>query len=204
MNLSEKLKNCRISKKLTQAEVAKLLHVSRKTISGWENSHSYPDISSLTQLSRIYDISLDDLLQDNHVITDCDTKKKHLNYRVIKISYNLNVILCILSFLEFFNFQSPHVPIIYFLLLGNLLIYIYYFSRVFSWNILKGRVIVFLFLFIFLFALYTFLNILLIGTSNFLIHADPYFIFGFSFGRLLLILGVTLSSEVILLSNYRK
>lgn len=34
MNLSEKLKCCRVDSHLTQAQVADKLHVSRKTISG--------------------------------------------------------------------------------------------------------------------------------------------------------------------------
>lgn len=39
------------------------LHVSRQTISSWETSHSYPDITSLIALSELYQLSLDNLLK---------------------------------------------------------------------------------------------------------------------------------------------
>lgn len=54
MDISEKLKRCRTDKSLTQAQVAEKLHVSRKTISGWENGRSYPDINSFVKLSDLY------------------------------------------------------------------------------------------------------------------------------------------------------
>jgi transcriptional regulator with XRE-family HTH domain len=199
MTLSEKLKYCRTQKKLTQAQIAVQLNVSRKTISNWENARSFPDIASLRKLSNIYNVSLDDLLQDGHLIDANSLQKNHFNAKVIKLTYCLNIVFCILAYFEFFNFKFPHIPIIFFLLLSNLIVYTYYLFHFLSWNIFKKYLLIYIFLFIILFTLYTFLNIFFIGTSDFLIHADPYFIFGFSFGRLILILGVTLSSEVILL-----
>lgn len=50
MKLSEKLKYCRTKANLTQGEVSDLIHVSRKTISGWENDRSFPDINGLFAL----------------------------------------------------------------------------------------------------------------------------------------------------------
>ena len=67
MKFSEKLKVCRKHAQLTQSQVAEQLHVSRKTISGWENDHSFPDVGSLVQLSDIYDVRLDDLMRDDHL-----------------------------------------------------------------------------------------------------------------------------------------
>lgn len=40
-------------KKLTQKGLADILHVSRKTISGWENGRGYPDVKSVIKLSDI-------------------------------------------------------------------------------------------------------------------------------------------------------
>ncbi|MFT8661222.1 helix-turn-helix transcriptional regulator, partial [Liquorilactobacillus ghanensis] len=57
MNLPSKLKLCRNKKRLTQQQVARMLCVSRKTISGWENSRSLPDINTLVKISNIYEVS---------------------------------------------------------------------------------------------------------------------------------------------------
>lgn len=68
MNFSQKIQYCRTLRNLTQDEVGNLLHVSRKTISGWETGRSSPDILSLVKLCNLFDISLDDLLCDEHMI----------------------------------------------------------------------------------------------------------------------------------------
>lgn len=205
LDLSKKLKYCRGKKKLTQSQVAELLNVSRKTISSWENERSFPDITSLVKLSRIYDISLDDLLQDDHLIENYDTQERKLqnSYTISKITYYLNIILCLLNYFEFSNFRPPHIPVLYILLISNLIIYLTHFS---NWDKFKNHLLFFkgLLLFLLLFICNTFLNIFLISSSEYLVHADPYFIFGFSLGRLIFIFGVTFSLEIILLFRQNK
>ncbi|WP_288744997.1 helix-turn-helix domain-containing protein [uncultured Enterococcus sp.] len=63
MRIGEQLKRARSQIGKTQEEVANALHVSRQTISSWENKRSYPDISSLLNLSDYYNLSLDCLLK---------------------------------------------------------------------------------------------------------------------------------------------
>lgn len=63
MNIDQKLKDARKNAGITQEDLAEKLHVSRQTISSWENGRSYPDIVSIVLLSDIYGISLDDLLK---------------------------------------------------------------------------------------------------------------------------------------------
>ena len=63
MELGSKLKKSRERKKYSQQFVAEKLHISRQAISKWENGHTYPDVSSLQVLSKLYDISLDELLK---------------------------------------------------------------------------------------------------------------------------------------------
>lgn len=47
----------------TQAEIAEKLHVTRQTISNWEQGKSYPDLDTLVKISDIYKISIDTLLK---------------------------------------------------------------------------------------------------------------------------------------------
>ncbi|WP_252898234.1 helix-turn-helix domain-containing protein [Apilactobacillus ozensis] len=69
-------KNERKNKNVSQSEVAKYLHVSRNTISNWENERSYPDIDSLVKISDYYNVSLDTLLKEDIGMKDYLSKKR--------------------------------------------------------------------------------------------------------------------------------
>ena len=55
---------------LTQQELADKLFVSNKVISKWETGKSVPDTSMLVELSKVLNISLDELLNVNNEETD--------------------------------------------------------------------------------------------------------------------------------------
>lgn len=63
MEIGKKIKEARVASGLTQEQVAGELHMSRQTISNWENEKSYPDIVSLVKMSDLYSVSLDELLK---------------------------------------------------------------------------------------------------------------------------------------------
>lgn len=87
MEIGKKLKHARLQAKLTQEQVAELIHVSRQTISNWENEKSYPDILSVIRLSDVYQISLDVLLKGDPDLM------KHLNESTDIVKSNKKVIL---------------------------------------------------------------------------------------------------------------
>ena len=64
MLLGEKLKSSRIKKGFSQNDVAEELHISRQSISKWENDISYPDLDNLVKLSTYYQVSTDHLLKE--------------------------------------------------------------------------------------------------------------------------------------------
>jgi len=57
MDIGEKIKQIRKKEKLSQEYIAEAIHVSRQTISNWENSNTLPDITSLILLSDIFNVS---------------------------------------------------------------------------------------------------------------------------------------------------
>ncbi len=61
------IKELREKKKLTQAQLAKELCVSDKTISKWETGKGYPDISLLEPLAKLFGVSVTELLSGNAV-----------------------------------------------------------------------------------------------------------------------------------------
>lgn len=82
MKFGERLKKLRNESGQTQETVAQSLHVSRQTISNWENERSYPDIESLITLSEVYEISLDELLKEDtfmekKIIKDAKLKRRY-------------------------------------------------------------------------------------------------------------------------------
>ena len=76
MKFCEKLKIYRTEHELTQDDVAALLHVSRQTISKWENGVNEPDIHTILKLSDIYSVTLDDLLRGDEIVIQKLAKKE--------------------------------------------------------------------------------------------------------------------------------
>ena len=63
MNLGNSLFHARKKCGLSQEDVAERLGVSRQTISKWETGETLPDIRQSKQMSILYHVSLDDLIE---------------------------------------------------------------------------------------------------------------------------------------------
>lgn len=77
------LRSLRISKGLTQQQVADQLLVSPKTISKWENGDGLPDISIITAVADLYGITVDDLLRGRLVEMNEEPKKSSTIDKVV-------------------------------------------------------------------------------------------------------------------------
>ena len=62
MDLGNNIKSLRIKKKMTQEELAELLGTTSKSVSRWEQSLTYPDISLLPLIANIFEVTVDELL----------------------------------------------------------------------------------------------------------------------------------------------
>lgn len=72
LKIGEKIKAKRRERELTQEEVADILGVSKAAVSKWENEESYPDITMLPQIARLFSITMDELFAytlDNKPLT---------------------------------------------------------------------------------------------------------------------------------------
>lgn len=79
IDIGSKIKTLRLSKSMTQEQLAKALHVSAQAVSKWEKGKSYPDIHSLLLLSALFDVSLDQLIKG-----DLETMKQEVNAADVK------------------------------------------------------------------------------------------------------------------------
>ena len=62
--VAENLTKLRIKKNYTQAEVAKAVNYTDKSVSKWENGDALPPIDTLKELSDFYGVTLDYLVTD--------------------------------------------------------------------------------------------------------------------------------------------
>ena len=62
MQLGEKIKQLRKERGYSQEKLAELLGVSRQAVTKWENDTGIPDIENLITLSKVFEISVDELL----------------------------------------------------------------------------------------------------------------------------------------------
>lgn len=72
MQLSEKIAELRKSGGLSQEALAEKLNVSRQAISRWETGTAMPDANNLLQLSKLFRVTTDYLLNDGDQGNDSD------------------------------------------------------------------------------------------------------------------------------------
>ena len=76
MEFHEKLQELRKSKGMTQEELAADLYISRTAVSKWESGRGYPNLDSLKEISNYFNISIDDLLSADTLMTIAEKDKK--------------------------------------------------------------------------------------------------------------------------------
>jgi transcriptional regulator with XRE-family HTH domain len=160
MKLGDKIKFYRKNNNFTQNDLSSYLHVSSKTISGWENNRSTPDINTLFIISKVFNVSMDNFLDDK-VIDHYDNLSKFFSKNIArtKIIFVLVIFFLFASYINMYGIDGIHFFIIpIFLLLSEIL---FIFNYVYK---LKHPFKVFCFYLLFM-------------TLNFcLIFSNPYFI----------------------------
>ena len=66
MSLNENIKQLRLSRNLSQVDLAKALGVTKQSISNWENNNIQPSIDMLIRLAQFFSVSTDCILGLNH------------------------------------------------------------------------------------------------------------------------------------------
>ncbi|MBR5289732.1 MAG: helix-turn-helix transcriptional regulator [Erysipelotrichaceae bacterium] len=102
----ELLQTLRKEKGWTQQQLADLLHVTNKTVSKWERNEAYPETATLIELSKLFQISLDDLLNgkkpEKPVETVNVSYQNKLNEWQVVRSELLSKIMILLGLMGFF------------------------------------------------------------------------------------------------------
>lgn len=89
MEIGKQIQNIRKENGLSQEQFGQKFHVTRQTVSNWENEKSYPDLQTLIDISDGYQISMDKLLKETpKMIEDFDraaieAKKRKRTIRIL-------------------------------------------------------------------------------------------------------------------------
>ena len=112
IKIANKLVELRKKNGLSQEELADKLGLSRQAVSKWERAESSPDTDNLICLAKLYNVSLDDLLNTDETIEEIsrevkekeeernkgyDSGRKELTDEEIKRNKRFNLVQAILS-----------------------------------------------------------------------------------------------------------
>lgn len=107
MEFHKKLQELRKQKGLTQEQVASSLYVSRTAISKWEAGRGYPNIDSLKAIAKFFDITVDELLSGDELLTVAQEDKNRAKKTFLDLIYGLlDVSALMLFFLPFFAVKT--------------------------------------------------------------------------------------------------
>lgn len=60
--LNQQIRALRLSRKMSQVELARLLNVTKQSVCNWENDNIQPSVEMLVKLAKIFSVSTDYLL----------------------------------------------------------------------------------------------------------------------------------------------
>ena len=116
MELGKQIKKYRSEKALSQDALAEKIYVSRQTISNWENDKSYPDVNSLVLLSKVFNVSLDQLIKG-----DVEKMTEQINNSADRKEYeHLSLAFTVL----FLAIIITPIPLVHFLSYAGMVIWI--------------------------------------------------------------------------------
>lgn len=102
MGLGKKIMDLRKEIKMSQEELAEKVGVARQTISKWELKETSPDIKQAQELSRIFNISLDELVGNeiNNIVVEKISNTEKLAGMIIKILKGAGIVLIAMIVIE--------------------------------------------------------------------------------------------------------
>ena len=103
MKFEEKLMKLRKEKVLSQEELAEKLNVTRQTISKWELGQSKPDMDKLKEMSVLFEVPIENLINDTMDVEKNIAETKKPRKAVLYIFVGLMVALVVALFVVIFG-----------------------------------------------------------------------------------------------------
>ena len=119
MKLSDKIIKLRKVNGWSQEELAEKLNVSRQAISRWEGASAQPDATNILQLSKLFGVTTDYLLNDEFESDNDLPKVKQLNndgiHQIMIFMITLEVMILIIQFMTTIILQNVFFGILSFI-----------------------------------------------------------------------------------------
>lgn len=119
MKLSDKIIKLRKANGWSQEDLAEQLNVSRQTISRWEGAAAQPDAGNILQLSKLFHVTADYLLNDEFENDNDLPKVQQLNddgiRQILIFMVTLEVMILIIQFLSTVILQSVFFGVLSFI-----------------------------------------------------------------------------------------
>ena len=99
MKLCEKIVELRKVNNMSQEVLAEQLNISRQAVSRWEMGTAMPDANNILQLSELFNVTTDYLLNDSY-ISDNDVPKIKEKNKILQMNLSLIAIILQTAFLN--------------------------------------------------------------------------------------------------------
>ncbi len=87
LNIADRIKYLRDKKGMTQTYLAKRLGISRSAVNSWEMSLSFPSLSNIVEMARIFGVSADYILGISNQLTldisDLDSEEQEVVFKLV-------------------------------------------------------------------------------------------------------------------------
>lgn len=187
MNLSDKIRKARKKSKLTQEDLALKLNISRKTLSGWENGRSSPDLEMTKKLSIYLNKNIDYFFDEPQSIK----KKKQMHITKIINIMNATITLLNLILILFTKFNVVGLTIIEIIII-IFIIHLNHKMKISTKIPYKYISLILIFILLFILSLYHSIEVL------------GHFYWGGMVGSLIRSFTMTVSTYLILISFHQK
>ena len=119
MKLSDKIVGLRKSNGMSQEDLAEELDISRQAISRWESGAAMPDANNILQLSKLFDVTTDYLLNDDYQSDNDLPKVKEVQNdnlgQIMIYLVTLEVMILLMQFMTTFILQNVFFAFLSFL-----------------------------------------------------------------------------------------
>lgn len=119
MKLSDKIIQLRKANGWSQEDLAERLNISRQSISRWEGATAQPDAANILQLSKLFGVTADYLLNDEYESDNDLPKVKKLNsdgvHQIMIFMVTLEVMILIIQFMATIILQSVFFGVLSFI-----------------------------------------------------------------------------------------
>ena len=110
MKLADKIVHLRKANGWSQEDLAERLNVSRQSISRWEGATAQPDAANILQLSKLFGVTTDYLLNDEYESDNDIPKVKQVNsdsiHQIMIFMVTLEVMILIIQFMSTIILQN--------------------------------------------------------------------------------------------------